>query len=165
MALGNGRWYKYSQLQRFIHSLQSQPSLQWAQWQLNGVTHHEGNTRKTFAMSYELPRHLITKLHLLETKSSDDLSCLVVVGGWINLIKTLLQGLLTTLTQMLRGVERLEKFESNPSSQWVIWCCDNVQSEATPTAQMDPAAQNSLLGNEIRHIEGEAVIDIVLLSP
>lgn len=58
--LGNGCWYKYSQLQRFIHSLQSQPSLQWAQWQLNGVTHHEGNTRKTFQMSYELPWHRIT---------------------------------------------------------------------------------------------------------
>ena len=70
--LGNGCcWYKYSQLQRFIHSLQSQPSLQWSQWQLNGVTHHEGNTRKTFAMSYELPCHLITKLQVLEAQRSD----------------------------------------------------------------------------------------------
>ena len=60
MALGNGCWYKYSQLQRFIHSLQSQPSLQWAQWQLNGVTLHEGNTRKTWHMSYEPPWHRIT---------------------------------------------------------------------------------------------------------
>ena len=46
-----------------------------------------------------------------------------------------------------------------------MWCCNDVQSDATPTAQIDSAAQNSLLGNEIRHIEGEAVIDIVLLSP
>ena len=94
--LGNGCcWYKYSQLQRFIHSLQSQPSLQWSQWQLNGVTHHEGNTRKTSAMSYELPRHLNYSNNFLNTQSSDDLSWLVVVGGWNNQIKTLSPGLLT----------------------------------------------------------------------
>ena len=69
--LANGCWYKYSQLQRFIHSLQSQPSLQWAQWQLNGVTHHAGNTRKTRHMSYELPWHQITsKTYIFWTKQS-----------------------------------------------------------------------------------------------
>ena len=134
--LGNGCcWYKYSQLQRFIHSLQSQPSLQWSQWQLNGVTHHEGNTRKTSAMSYELARHLNYSNNFLNTQSSDDLSWLAMVGGWNNQIKTLSPGLLTSLTHSFIGVERWPSDQRNlclPQSCQASESCDVVMMSSLP---------------------------------